>query len=594
MLVYGDAERCERADEKARSLTRDLTSASELPPGLDRHAALVAVFIGLGELVQGMADAAFNASGEDNGSPEEATGMAALVGLARAIHRSWTSEFAETGPLPHDALNHAAGALAATPIRVKRPEGYAFYALYPESYLEAASRSGLGPRTRVIGLRSIGTGLAALVAAGLGAPAPVTLRPTGHPFGRELRIGEALTRDLLRDSEADFAIVDEGPGLSGSSFGAVIDWLEAHGIARGRIHAFPSHGGDLGPQASAAHRERWASLPRHVVAADDWLLHGQGPAHRLETWLADALGPLDGPLHDISGGGWRALQHANEAAWPAANIQQERRKFLVRARGETYLAKFVGLGADGRAAHERALLLHRAGFTPQPLALRHGFLVERWMEGALSLDEAEPPRAILLDRLGAYLGFRARALPVPDGEGASLRELAAMAVHNAGEALGGERARQLEGQLAGIEAGEAAVRRVATDNRLHPHEWIVAGGAILKTDALDHAFAHDLVGCQDIAWDIAGAIVEFGLAPVEAARLAAAVGREAGAPVHGGLVRRLVPCYLAFQLGAAAMGAAALAGSGEEERLRRAAGLYAARLDRWIADEAASAPDLPV
>ncbi|WP_431268207.1 hypothetical protein [Dankookia sp. P2] len=53
---------------------------------------------------------------------------------------------------------------------------------------------------------------------------------------------------------------------------------------------------------------------------------------------------------------------------------------------------------------------------------------------------------------------------------------------------------------------------------------------------MDHHAAHDLIGCQDIAWDVAGAMVELGLDPV--------------LPVDRGLLGFLLPCYCAFQLGA--------------------------------------------
>ena len=68
----------------------------------------------------------------------------------------------------------------------------------------------------------------------------------------------------------------------------------------------------------------------------------------------------------------------------------------------------------------------------------------------------------------------------------------------------------------------------------------------MKTDALDHAFGHDLVGCQDIAWDLAGAAVEFDLDTEERETLARrsrgnvrAQGCPAAHPVAGGLLPRL-------------------------------------------------------
>jgi len=70
----------------------------------------------------------------------------------------------------------------------------------------------------------------------------------------------------------------------------------------------------------------------------------------------------------------------------------------------------------------------------------------------------------------------------------------------------------------------------------------------LKTDAVDHHAGHDLVRCQDIAWDFAGAAIEFELSASERETMGQRV-RDAG---HGGaeaLVAFLEPCYLAFQMG---------------------------------------------
>ena len=82
------------------------------------------------------------------------------------------------------------------------------------------------------------------------------------------RVRALLSTRLLGDPAAIFAVVDEGPGLSGSSFGAVADWLETHGVDRGRIRFYPGHGGEPGAQAAPAHRERWRAADRHVVEFD--------------------------------------------------------------------------------------------------------------------------------------------------------------------------------------------------------------------------------------------------------------------------------------------------------------------------------------
>src|SRR5690606_19863676 len=130
-----------------------------------------------------------------------------------------------------------------------------------------------------------------------------------------------------------------------------------------------------------------------------------------------------------------------------------------------------------------------------------------------------------VDRLGRYLAFRA-TLPAPDDAGASLSRLCEMAIHNTGEALGSGAAAALVQQLPRPAALPAHLARVEIDGRLHAWEWIVArDGRLMKTDALDHAHAHDFIGAQDIGWDIAGAIVEHDLDAEEAAALCAAVGR---------------------------------------------------------------------
>jgi hypothetical protein len=364
----------------------------------------------------------------------------------------------------------------------------------------------------------------------------------------------------------------------------VIDWLEEQGIARDRIHVFPSHRGDLGPQASAAHRERWAVLPRHVTDFEDLLLHPGHPAQRLQAWFSDALGDPLAPLDDLSGGAWRYRVYDGESAWPASNIQQERRKYLLRTDDGPWLLKFVGLGPDPARTFERAQALHAADFAPEVRGYRHGFLAERWIEDARPLDTMDVDRAVLLDTLGRYLAFRSHHFEVPKGRGASLTELLAMARYNTEQRLGPEVARRLEDWSALVPALEAKVRRVHTDNRMHRHEWLaLPDGRILKTDALDHSAAHDLVGCQDIAWDVVGATVELGLSEGESRRLGECIGREARHPVHDELLAFYRPCYLAFQLGAATMAAQALAGcEAEVARLNQAADRYAELLGHSV------------
>jgi hypothetical protein len=88
-----------------------------------------------------------------------------------------------------------------------------------------------------------------------------------------------------------------------------------------------------------------------------------------------------------------------------------------------------------------------------------------------------------------------------------------------------------------------------TDNRMHRWEWVCSAGKWFKFDSLDHHAAHDLVGCQDIAWDIAGAAVEFALSPEERARLIAGLEGRLGRLIAPQFVEVYELAYLGFQIG---------------------------------------------
>jgi hypothetical protein len=311
-------------------------------------------------------------------------------------------------------------------------------------------------------------------------------------------------------------------------------------------------------------------MSRHVVDVDELLLRGGA----LARWIAELVGPLVQPLEDISAGRWRTKHFRSEADWPPCVVHQERRKWLARTRGATWLARFVGLGRDGDRALTRARTLHRAGFTPEIAGLCHGFLVERWVASTplvlASLDRAG--RRHMIEHVGRYLGFRAREFAAGRDRGASLDCLAEMVQRNATLALGA--APTLRGSRAEL---AARVRRIEIDGRLHAWEWLVCDGrTLIKADALDHHAAHDLIGCQDITWDLAGAGVELGLSAAEQGRLAAVARETSGSAIDPELLAFVRPCYLAFQLGRHSLGAAA--GGDEAVRLHAAARRYAAQL----------------
>jgi len=567
MLVFGDRVRVRDPREAAGELATRLPEIERMEPGLARHAALVGAFLEAGELVQGLTDRASETIDARTAVGE--AGMRLLVTIADAIDASWSS----AGTYAAGPATAALAALAALrlpdTIEARRAEGYAFYAVYPEAYLAAARAAPPGPR-RVIGIRSIGAGLAALVATATGAPLPATVRPRGDPLHRSLDVAPALIAEWVAAGAARVAIVDEGPGLSGSSFGAVADRLEDAGVPIEHIECFPSHRGELGPAASARHRERWRRLARHVVDVDALLLRDG----TLARWIASLVGPLVQPLEDLSAGRWRAKHFRSSAEWPACVVSQERRKLLAHARSGTWLARFVGLGRDGERALARARVLHRAGFTPEVAGLCHGFLVERWIAATplatARLDRTHRRR--MIERVGRYLGFRARTLGAGPEHGAALDRLAEMVRRNATLALGAPPI--VRGSPAAL---APRVHRVEIDGRLHAWEWLECDdGTLVKADALDHHAAHDLIGCQDITWDLAGAAVELELSGAEQQRLAAITGETGGRAVDPELLAFARPCYLAFQLGRHALAAAT--GGDEATRLQAAAERYAGQL----------------
>lgn len=570
MLFYGDRIRHEPVRDAFARL-EDLLGATNAAPGLTRHEALIAAFIAASRLLQGVADAEMAALGGDDDTPGQRAGMALLLDLARGVGASWRGDAVATGAA-RAALRRWSALGLSGEIASKTAEGYAHYALYPEAYFEAAARCAWPAPPRVIGLRSIGTGLAAMVAAGARATLePLTLRPVGPPFARRLRMSDGLRAKIL-SGDTPVAIVDEGPGLSGSSFGAVGDLLEAGGVGGDRVTYLPSHAGEPGAHADPVHRERWRRS-RRVVAAFDAPELGEGaPGRRLDRWVADLVGPVAEARQDLSGGRWRDVRGLAAPVTPGL----ERHKFLYRAASGDWLAKFAGLGELGAIKAGQANVLAAAGFSPSVAGLRHGFLIEAWKGDGQPLDPSRHPRGRLLDRLAHYLAFRARRFPAGIEDGASVADLVEMARINSAEALDLEAGEAVAERLRSLSTAPPG-RPIAIDGRLHPWEWIVtASGDLLKTDAVDHAHGHDLVGCQDIAWDLAGARIELDLSDDESAWLARAVARLDGGETPPSRLALYGAFYAAFQLGLWAVG------QGDDRENRRRIAVHTERYRRAL------------
>jgi hypothetical protein len=147
-----------------------------------------------------------------------------------------------------------------------------------------------------------------------------------------------------------------------------------------------------------------------------------------------------------------------------------------------------------------------------------------------------------------------------------------MARYNASQALGPEIAAELDRFQAEIPRLTRSARFTCTDNKLHLWEWLaLPDGRLLKTDALDHHASHDLIGAQDLAWDIAGASIELSLSSDEQASLIEAISRASPYRADRSTLTFYTACYLAFQLGYYSMATAIEGGSDEAERARLSA-----------------------
>ncbi len=549
MIVY-------RTDEVAIDVQAALASQRRRLAARPDSDALLAVFLEFSELETGLTDALMAQA--DELSPLTAALRTASLGLARAYLRSAWGRDSGAALEAARRAHGAVGALLLPPlVHAAVPEGYAHYGVHPLAFAVAAARfAGERPGSAVcIGLRSIGTGLSAMVGAALAERGwnvdLHTLRPRGHPFDRKPSIGPLLA-GAWRNAHAQFLVIDEGPGLSGSSLCGVAEALNTLGIPDERIALFSSWDPPAAGLRSPAARTRW---PRQRKMVAEW--------HPPE-FLAEA--------RDVSAGAWRETVFDVDHEHPAVHPQHERRKYVVQEDGGARLYRFAGLAHYGEPKLARAAVLAEAGFGPVPGALREGYLDYRYLTGR-PLRPGEASRAFL-DTVAHYLAFMARHFALP--RSTPHQATAAMLVENAGELLG-EPWRERAAALA-RDPAVAEAPAVALDGRMFPHEWLVTPLGFRKTDGLDHHADHFFPGCNDIAWDLATVTEEFQLLP-EAADVLLTRYMELSGDKHA--ARRLPfqrAAYLAHRLGYVTLARESLADTPDGQRFAILAHRYAQRL----------------
>ncbi|MGC2694205.1 MAG: hypothetical protein WA738_00285 [Candidatus Angelobacter sp.] len=448
-------------------------------------------------------------------------------------------------------------------VTLSTPEGFAYYALHPLAYADAVRMLPALPRNVVIvGIRSIGATLSAVTAAAIalrGAQVQrITVRPTGHPYNRRTEFS-AQQLTLIKSSapvDSAFLIVDEGPGLSGSSLLSVAEALEKAGVARKKIILLCGHEPKAEALCSDNAAERWRRYQ---------CLPAAGEPHR----------PAGAGIF-IGGGQWRIRLFDRESEWPGAWTSMERLKYLSSEEAGPRLFKFAGLGHYGQCILEREERVAAAGFGPTPRQESDGFVSYPWIEGRTMSASDLSQNALV--RLAEYCAFRAQTFSASDVDISVLQE---MAQHNLSE-LGFDSMTNLKLE-----------RPAIADGRMQPHEWLLApSGQMLKTDSGGHGDDHFFPGPTDIAWDLAGAIVEWRMSEEHAKAMldhyCRASGDDASERIAG-----FIKAYTVFRLSYCLMAANGMAGSDEQPRLQRTAESYRTLLTQIKTHSLAAASSLP-
>jgi hypothetical protein len=177
-------------------------------------------------------------------------------------------------------------------------------------------------------------------------------------------------------------------------------------------------------------------------------------------------------------------------------------------------------------------------------------------------------------RLAEYCAFRVRAFSVNLTDLNALRQMAEHNLHQLD--LDATVDLRLE-------------RPVIADGRMQPHEWLLMDdGRMLKTDSGSHGDDHFFPGPTDIAWDLAGAIVEWRMNEQQAREFLDLYRRCSGDNASSRLAG-FIRAYAVFRAAYCMMAANALRGSEEQARLDRAAASYQDLLLQPLAQSHAAA-----
>src|SRR4051794_16275345 len=163
MLCFRDGAEHMTSERFVQDLLRRMGAARSSP------AALLSTLLRAGEL---------EAALEDSEHPAAAFARQ----LSDAAAQAWLTQSA--APLSRWLGGGIAGLRLPQQLRLVRPEGYAYYALNPGAYAQVlGARHERAPGVAVVGIRSIGTSLSAVVRAALERRGVRSERITVRPHG---------------------------------------------------------------------------------------------------------------------------------------------------------------------------------------------------------------------------------------------------------------------------------------------------------------------------------------------------------------------------------------------------------------------------
>lgn len=529
MYVFRDGRRTVSGAELISSLTTAVCLWQSRPEHNGEDCALHAL-IAAGELECALLDGASSGVGD----PDSCNFASEIT--EKLAHAFLTGQ---THSLP-SILQIAQQIRVAAEYEVAVQEGFAYYALHPRKVATLLETLALRPRVTVIGIRSIGVTLSAVACAALRLRGMdcqrATVRPTGHPYDRKLELTPELRERIKRPGDAEVLILDEGPGISGSSFLAVAEALEQCGFESAQIHLIGSRPVDPATLRAENAAVRWTRYNFHIMQTAPL-----PPAEAEES---------------LSGGTWRQYFYFDfdESTMPASWTPLEPAKFL--AADSLSIFKFEGFGHYGEEVGTRAKLLADYGYSPRYLTNRCGFGQYELVHGhLLNLDDRSPE---LVKRMADYLALRCTAFST---DASQTPELEKMLCWNWQLEFGEE--------LSAADSRLRTERVVVCDGRMMPHEWLrTDDGELLKLDAGSHGDNHFFPGPCDIAWDLAGAILEWEMEGEERDRFVREYETRSADTIRDRLAPYLL-AYATFRMGWSKMAALAMRGEFDEVLLER-------------------------